>query len=183
MGYSNRSFQLLAGGLRLVRYAWVLTVFGSVGHAYALFSERAPVESIPWVAVLGLSLSVVGLLRCALGASQPAERFWIGTSALCVAMGLLQASAASVILGYLSGAMCFHLFLIQLSRQIGSDPSATNLTHLLVMPFLVLAVSIFFSLFLGWLGGMMLGLVATLGPLYWLIRLLLEIYTLERLLA
>lgn len=166
-----------------MRYAWVLTVFGSVGHLYALIRGLLPPDSTPWVTILGLSLSVVGLLRCALGSSQPAERFWIGVSGLCIAMGLLQASTASVFLGYLAGALCYHLFLIQLSRQIGSDTSATNLTHLLVLPFLVLAVSIFFSLFLGWLGGLLLGLVMTLGPLYWLIRLLREIYALERLLA
>ena len=174
---------LLCGGLRMVRYSWILTVIGSVFHFVALSQGWVRVDSPPWITIFGMSLSVVGLLRCALGSSQAGERFWIGVSALCLGMGMMLASTGSVILGYLAGAFCFHLFLIQLSRQVGCHLSETTLVRLLVMPFLALTVAIFIGLFVHWLGGIALALLFFLGPFLWVIRLVMVIYTLEQTLA
>lgn len=182
MSYTPQGLALASGGLRMVRLAWVFTLGGSFLHALGMALGRVDETSPPWLALLGLALSVVGLLRCGLGARTGTERLWIGLSSLCVGLGILQASPGSVVLGYLAGAFCFHLFLIQLAREVGCE-SETGLVQLLVLPFLALAVSIFAGIFLRGFGTLLLLAVFLIGPLAWVAKLLILMVQLERTLA
>jgi len=182
MSYTPRGLALASGGLRMVRFAWIFTLSGSFLHALTIALSWSDETSPPWLTLLGLALSVVGLLRCGLGARTGAERLWIGLSALCVGLGILQATPGSVVLGYLGGAFCFHLFLIQLAREVGCSSEA-GLMQLLVLPFLTLAVTIFTGLFLRGFGTLLLLAIFLIGPLAWVVKLLILMYQLERTLA
>lgn len=183
MSQNAQDFLRLGSGLRMVRYAWLLSILGGIYHLFGVGQGWIEDGTPPWLLLVGLAFSAIGLLRCGLGARQPGQRFWIFLSALCVAVGIVQASPGSVFVGYLSGAFCFHIFLILLARNLGCEDSAEVLTRLIWGPFVVGVLALVTALTLQGPGYLLFVLFVILGPVWWLARLLSEIQHLERTLA
>ncbi len=190
MAVSEARLRLLAAGFRMIRISWVVVFLGLLVRAMEAAIWRLDLTWPPWIFITGLALSVVGLLRCLIGSSDDLARLWLVLSLAAVGIGigfaLSESNDVYVSLGFLAGAFLFHLFAMRMSEVLGLLDSLAELTKLVFLPIvLLLAVIALFiiGLFIQpilWLAGIGFAVVAFLGPLVWLKKLLATLGKIER---
>lgn len=190
MAMSEARLQLLASGFRMIRIAWIVVFLGMLARLFEMAVWQLEVAWPPWIFILGLALSVIGLVRCLIASPDGLARLWLLFSLASIGCGiawsLTEQNDSYVSLGYIVGAFLFHIYAMRMSNVLGLLDSLAELTRLMFWPivfFVGLVCFVFVCFFwapLLWMVPLGISVAAIVGPLVWLKKLLATLLQIEK---